>query len=414
MQVETAFHDIDLSGLAPSGDALLGELNQLREHDPLYWSAASHCWIVSGHAEVTEGFSGLLPLSSTHIPKSLYRSMPPEELNARLPIAMRYMPRIVTNLDGAEHAHLRKLLVKALNRKLVEGLRPYVRERASMLLQTAAEKRELEFNEGIARMLPGAVILRLLGMSPDYLPRLKGWADGVTIALTSFDPRPEWLDGLEVVVRDMIDVFTVEIERRRTAPQPDFITQLLNTVEGDARLTMDEMLATLILIIIAGHDTTSNSLTLGIRAMSRNPAAWQYWREHPEKSVDCAIELMRYIAMSTTLPRIAAADFEWRGRRIKEGDLVMLMVAGGNRDPRAYTNPENLDFTRANDTALTFGPGLHHCIGHLLAKLQISEFFRELVQRFERVEIIEEPRFTPALVFRSVAALKLRFHPRTQ
>jgi pimeloyl-[acyl-carrier protein] synthase len=361
---------------------------------------------------VTEGFSGTLPLSSTHIPKSLYRSMPPGELNARLPTAMRYMPRIVTNLDGAEHAHLRKLLVKAFNRKLVEGLRPYVRERAAMLLQTAAARREMEFNEGIARMLPGAVILRLLGMSPEYLARLKGWADGVTIALTSFNPKPEWLDGLEVVVRDMIQVFTAEIEQRRTAPQPDFITQLLNTVEDDARLTMDEMLATLILIIIAGHDTTSNSLTLGIRAMSRNPAAWQYWREHPEKGVDCAIELMRYIAMSTTLPRIAAADFDWRGRPIKQGDLVMLMVAGGNRDPRVYAEPENLDFTRRNDTALTFGPGLHHCIGHLLAKLQLSEFFQELVQRFDSVEIIEEPQFTQALVFRSVTALKLRFHPR--
>jgi pimeloyl-[acyl-carrier protein] synthase len=412
MRVDTPAQDINLAALAPTGDALLGELNRLREHDPLYWSAASHCWIVSGHAEVTEGFSGALPLSSTHIPKSLYRTMPPEVLSARLPTAMRYMPRIVTNLDGAEHAHLRKLLVKALNRKLVEGLRPYVRQRVSTLLKTAAELREIEFNEGIARMLPGAVILGLLGMSPDYLPRLKGWADGVTIALTSFNPKPEWLDGLETVVSDMIGVFTAEIDKRRADPQPDFITQLLNTVEDDARLTMDEMLATLILIIIAGHDTTSNSLTLGIRAMSRHPAAWQYWREHPEKGVDCAIELMRYIAMSTTLPRIAAADFDWRGRHIKQGDLVMLMVAGGNRDPRAYDQPETLDFTRRNDTALTFGPGLHHCIGHLLAKLQMSEFFGELVQTFDRVEILEEPQFTPALVFRSVSALKLRFHPR--
>ncbi len=406
------FHDINLAALAPTGDALLGEINQLREHDPLYWSAESRCWIVSGHAEVTEGFSGTLPLSSTHIPKSLYRSMPPEELSARLPTAMRYMPRIVTNLDGDEHAHLRKLLVKAFNRKLVEGLRPYVRERAAMLLATAAERREIEFNEGIARMLPGAVILRLLGMSPDYLARLKSWSDGVTTALTSFNPKKEWLDGLETVVSDMIEVFSAEIERRRTAPQADFITQLLNTVEGDDRLTMDEMLATLILIIIAGHDTTSNSLTLGIRAMSRHPAAWTYWREHPERSVDCAIELMRYIAMSTTLPRIAAADFDWRGRRIREGDLVMLMVAGGNRDPRVYSEPEMLDFARRNDTALTFGPGLHHCIGHLLAKLQLSEFFQELVRRFERVDLVEEPRFTPALVFRSVGSLKLRFHPR--
>jgi cytochrome P450 len=412
MQLDTPGYDINLAALPPRGDALLAELNRLREHDPLFWSDASHCWIVSGHVEVTEGFSGLLPLSSTHLPYSLYRVLPPDELHARLPNAMRYMPRIVTNLDGEEHTRRRKLLVKAFNRKLVESLRPYVRERVSTVLDDAIETRDIEFHEGVARMLPGAVILRLLGMHADNLVRLKDWADGVTAALTSFNPRPEWLDRLEVVVNDMLEVFAAEIELRRTAPGSDFITQLLNTVEGDARLSREEMLATLILVIIAGHDTTSNSLTLGIRALAADRAAWVYWREHPERSVDCAIELMRYIAMSTALPRIAATDFEWRGRRLRQGDLVMLMVAGGNRDPRVYCAPDTLDFSRSNDTALTFGPGLHHCIGHLLAKLQLSEFFSALVQRCDRVEILEAPVFTPALVFRGLTGLRLRFHPR--
>src|SRR5262245_31779179 len=180
MQQLTTGHDINLAALPPQGDVLLRELNQLREHDPLYWSEQSRCWIVSGHAEVIEGFSGTLPLSSTHIPKSLHRVMAPEELNRRLPNAMRYMPRIVTNLDGAEHATMRKLLVKALNRKLVEEQRTFVRQRISELLDEAGSRREIEFHEDIARMLPGAVILKLLGMSQDYLPRLKGWADGVT------------------------------------------------------------------------------------------------------------------------------------------------------------------------------------------------------------------------------------------
>src|SRR5262249_25111471 len=103
----------------------------------------------------------------------------------------------------------------------------------------------------------------------------------------------------------------------------------------------------------------------------------------------------------------------WRGKQIKRGDLVMLMIAGGNRDPRVFPDPERIDFGRANDTSLTFGPGLHHCIGHLLAKLQISEFFMALVQRFDCVEGLEEPRFTPGLVFRSVADLNVRFSPRT-
>lgn len=176
MQPATAFHDINLAALPPAGDALLTEINQLRDGDPLYWSEASHCWIVSGHAEAFEGFSGTLPLSSAHIPASLCRSMPLEQMQVRLPNTLRYMSKIVTNLDGEEHAHMRKLLVKAFNRKLVEDLRRYVRARVSMLLDTAAQRREMEFHEEIARQLPGAVILKLLGMSPDYLGRLKGWA----------------------------------------------------------------------------------------------------------------------------------------------------------------------------------------------------------------------------------------------
>jgi cytochrome P450 len=405
-------HDISLSALPPQGDLLLAELNQLRDADPLYYSAQSYCWIASGHAQVTEGFSGTLPLSSTHIPAALYRAVPPEEFPARLPNTLRYMSKMITNLDGAEHANLRRLLVKALNRRLVESLRPYVRERVGRLLDKAASRRELEVHEEISRMLPGAVILRFLGMPAEYLSKLKAWADSVTAALTSFNPDPAWLDAMEINVAEMVGIFLAEIEDRRTNPKDDFITQLLNTTEGEARLTMDEVLGTLLIMIVAGHDTTANSMTLGVRALAADPAAWEFWRAHPEKAVDHAIELSRYIAMSTALPRIVSEDFEWCGRQLKKGQLVMLMVAGGNRDPGAFPNPEALDFTRSNDRSLTFGPGLHHCIGHLLAKLQLSEFFNALVERFESVEILEPPRFTPALVFRSVDALRARFNPR--
>jgi len=88
------------------------------------------------------------------------------------------------------------------------------------------------------------------------------------------------------------------------------------------------------------------------------------------------------------------------------------MMAGGNRDPKVFADAERLDLDRSNDPALTFGPGLHHCIGHLLAKMQMAEFFGSLVQRFDRVELLEEPRFNPNLVFRGVQNLRVRFHPR--
>jgi cytochrome P450 len=405
--------DINLSSLPPLGDGLLAALNQLREADPIFYSAQSRCWIITGHEQVTQGFSGDLPLSSTQMPASLYRIIPEDEFPRRLPNVLRYMSRFVTNLDGEAHANLRRFLVKALNRRLVESLRPYVRERVGMLLDKAAARGELEVHEEISRMLPGAVILRFLGMAPEYLAKLKYWADGVTEALTSFNPEPARLDHLEVVTVEMLEVFRKEIEDRRVNPKADFITELLNTTEGDARLTMDDVLATLLITIIAGHDTTANSMTLGMRALAMNPEAWAAWRATPEKAVDHAIELSRYIAMSAALPRLVAEDFEWQGRHLKRGQLVMLMVAGGNRDPGVYDHPEEIDFSRANDRSLTFGPGLHHCIGHLLAKLQLSEFFTALVERFEGVEILEAPQFSAALIFRNVNALELRFKKRS-
>ncbi len=404
--------DVNLAALPPLGDGLLGELNRLRDFAPLHWSDTSRCWIVSGHAVVSEGLSGNLPLSSHHIPASLYRVVPPEKFETRLPNTLRYMSRILPNLDGTDHARIRKLLVKAVSRKIVEDTRPYVRERVALLLDQAAARRDVEFNETIARQQTGAVILRLLGLSESYLPRLKGWTDAVTLALTSFNPDPAWLDALELVVIDMNDVFRREIEACRAAPRADLTTSLVNAVDGGDRLSMDELLAAMSLIVVAGHDTTLNSMSLGIRALAQHPEAWAQWRANPDRSQDYAVELMRYVAMATALPRIVSEDFEWHGRTLHRHDLVMLMMAGGNRDASVFTSPDTLDLDRQNDASLTFGPGLHHCIGHLLAKMQMAEFFSALTQRFDGVELLEQPQFLNNLVFRGVRSLNLRFHPR--
>jgi pimeloyl-[acyl-carrier protein] synthase len=412
MQTSTQPLDIDVATLGPSGDALFAELNRLREYDPLYWSATSHCWIVTGHAEVMEGFSGTLPLSSSSIPSRLRPGMPLDEMAARWPNTVLYMPHIVTNKDGADHARLRKLFVKAFSRKVVEDLRPFVRERVNQLLDKAASGEPVEFNEHIARMLPGSVILNLLGMSQDYLSRLEFWDDGVSKGMMSFNPPLEVLDQLEVVVSDMMRVFTAEIEDRRRHPRGDLISLMLNATEDGDRMTMEEMLGGLVLVVVAGHDSTANSITLGVRAMAKHPEAWAYWRAHPDKSVDSAIELMRYVAMSASQARLVAEDFEWHGRKLHRGDIVMLLIAGANRDPRVYREPETLDLTRRNDSVMIFGPGLHHCIGHLLAKLEVSEFFNALVARFDGADVLEEPVFTTALAFRGVDALHMRFHPR--
>lgn len=405
-------HDVNLAALTLAGDALLPELNRLREQDPIHWSATSGVWIVTGHAEILDGFACKVPLSNASLPDRLIPGMTVAQMQARWPTIVRYQPRSVTNADGADHARLRKLFLKAFNRKLVESLRPFVRQRVATLLDLAVAKREVEFNGEISRRIPGSVVLSLLGMSQDYLDRLEEWDSIAAAALMSSHPTVEWLDRLEASQIEINQVFMREIDERRVSPRNDLITELLQATEDGDKLSMEEMLQALYLIIIAGHDSTSNSITLGMRAMARHPQLWQQWRANPDKSVEYSMELMRYVAMISAQPRIVAEDFDWQGKHLKKGDVAFLMIAGGNRDPRVFQNPEQLQLGRSSDESLVFGPGLHHCIGHLLAKMQVSEFFNAMVQRFDSADILEEPRFTSALVFRGLASLKLRFHPR--
>lgn len=191
------------------------------------------------------------------------------------------------------------------------------------------------------------------------------------------------------------------------------LTALLHATEDGETLSDDEMLAALSLLLVAGHDTTHNSITLGLVALSRSPSSWTYMRENPERILDCVNELMRISAMSAAQARVAVQDFEWGGKQIKSGDAVFLMQAAGNRDPSVFPQPDKIDFGHDNNRSLVFGPGLHHCVGHLLAKMQLCEFFSQLVRRFDSVDLLDERLdFMPQIVFRGLFRLNVRFHPR--
>jgi cytochrome P450 len=136
---------------------------------------------------------------------------------------------------------------------------------------------------------------------------------------------------------------------------------------------------------------------------------------HPEKLLESSLELMRYIAMSTSQVRVAAEDFEWHGKGVRKGDFLFLMFAAANRDPRVVNDPERIDPERNNDRSMVFAPGLHHCIGHMLAKMQVTEFFGALTQRFAGAEVLDrELSFMPQIAFRGLYHLNVRVTPRSK
>jgi pimeloyl-[acyl-carrier protein] synthase len=413
MNVAAIAPDVDLSKVSALGESLLTELDRLREFDPIHWSPATGAWLVTRHADIVRAFSGELPLSVNPARRTTFAVLPPEELQKRIPTLLTYLAKWIVSNDPPVHTRMRKLLVKAFNKKVVESVRPYVQARVAQLLGDTAPNEPLEFVEGIARQLPGGVILKLMGLPQEYLPRLKSWANAFQAGLASSRPEIKWLEAADQAMIEMNEIFCKAIAEHRVTPREDLLTSLIEATEDGESLSEDEMLAALSLILVAGHDTTHNSMTLGLVALGRSPQNWRYMYEHPDRTLNCVNEIMRLSAMSAALPRVATEDFEWHGKTIRAGDPLYLMQAAGNRDPRVYAHADRLDLDRDNSQSLVFAPGLHHCVGHLLAKMQLTEFFGALVQRFEGVELLDPALdFMPQIVFRGLYKLNIRLRPR--
>jgi cytochrome P450 len=405
--------DVDISTVGKLGNEFLAELDVLRETDPIHWSPASRCWLITRHADVTEALSGTLPLSNKRLVDIGLGAIAPVDRARLFPNLMQYMPDWIIDVDPPDHTRLRKLLVKAFSKRVVEQVRPFVRERVNALLINLARHPEVEFNEQIARQLPGSVILNLIGLSQDHLTRLRKWSNAFGEGIGAPYATIDALKRADEAIAEMNAIIVDEISSRGGNPRDDLLSELMRAAEDGEALSRAEMLGALHVLIVAGHDTTSNTITLGLEALARHPDIWEYLYRNPDKSLDTCIELMRYIAMSTAQPRIASANFEWHGKSIKRGDIVFLMLAAANRDPQAFVNPEQIDPRRNLEHSMVFAPGLHHCIGHLLAKMQVSEFFSCLVQRFQGAEILDKDlQFLPQVAFRGLQTLNVRMKLR--
>jgi len=348
----------------------------------------------------------------------IFSFMPdPKEREQRIPYVMATFSRMLLNLDPPEQPRLRQLLMKAFNRHVAEYYRPYAREVIADALNYAADhQQQLDFVEHVGRKVPSRIIVRLMGLADDYVPRLRYWAWATLSGAGGGGTTKSILDETEKAFREMRSAFMAEIDKRRGAPAKDFISSLLAAEVAGEKLADEEIVATCIMSLIAGHDTTGNTLGLGSLALARDPQLWAEFRSlGADERLDALMELQRVIAMSTTQGRVVAKDFTWHGHRFETGQLVYLMVASANRDPKIFTDPERIDFHRPQQHNAVFGPGLHHCIGHLLAKMQLTEFFPALVEQFDGIEILDQQLDWGTMIgFRGLQTLNVRMIPRAQ
>lgn len=404
--------DFSLAAGGSMGNLLLEKLARMRASDPIFWSDANQLWIVTGHAQVAEGFRGDLPLSAVRLPKMVVGAIPEDERMTRIPYLMETLPKWIINMDPPGQPRLRRLMMKAFSRKVAEDMRPFAKQVIGEVLDRLAAKGDVELVQDASREIPQRIILRLMGLPDDYRDKMARWVATTTPTLGNATVAPDQLERCEAVLLDMRENFSREIAKRRDNPTEDFISSLITARDEGDQLSEEEMLGICYVTLLAGHNTTANTIAMGTAALAASREARDHMRAHPDKTLDNLMELMRYIAMSVFMARVALEDFEWQGHQIRKGQFVMLMIAGANRDPSVFADPNKLDFARPQDANMTFAPGLHFCIGHYLAKMQLTEFFPAFLDRFEPEMLDAELDFGPSLAFRGLETLRLRLHLR--
>jgi cytochrome P450 len=413
-QVKVRPEDLDFSMVdleSISDKKLLSALALLRGNDPVYWSEANQCWQITKYDDVAAAFQDIR-FSNVRMSSFAFRSIDESEREQKIPNLLRYVKGWIVNVDGDTHKRLRTVVSKALSKKYVDSLKPLIQSLSTELTEKAVRLHECDYARDIAYFLPATVILTLLGLPLEHLEKVREWNRAITTGLSAVFAAPETLIATDQAIAEMNSMLRVEIAKRLATPQDDFLTQLV-TLSDDTSgaLTVDEVLGLCHLLLTAGHETTVNSLVMGLAALVKNPDQQKLLLSGEVEPLQALQELLRYIGMSTVQPRVAGADFEFCGKRIKKGDIAFLWVLSANNDPEKFPEPGKLDFKRVNSgDVVTFGPGIHHCVGHYLARVELDIFFRTFLPKFSKIEILEDdPVLSPTLSFRGFAHLNARF-----
>ncbi len=313
--------------------------------------------------------------------------------------------------DPPDHTRLRKLVVRAFDARSVEKLRAMIRGVAKQLVDDMLRADRGDLLTAFARPLPITVICKMLGIPDEDHHRFTAVEDRAGRIL---DPTPmsqEELDEANANTLASAAYFEALCAERRRAPKDDLLTALVQSETEHGKLNSDELTANIALLFGAGHETTVNLIGNGLIALHRNPEQLALLRARPELIPNAVEELLRYDSSVQLTGRVALEDVDVAGHHIAAGEQVLTLVGAANRDPEVYERPDELDVERANIRPLSFGGGIHHCLGAQLARIEGTEAFAELLGRLPNLtlENLDAPRWRPTITLRGVSALPARW-----
>lgn len=380
---------------------------QLREHDPVHWNERWGGWVLTGYEDVVAVLRDTERFSSDRM-AYLENEIGADERKLYQPI-FEVLSRWMVFIDPPDHTRLRRLLNTSFTPRAVGQYRPRVRAIVNDLLKKIEPHRKMEVVHEFAYLVPLTVILELLGAPALDRDLIKHWSEqiGTFFFLRADEPRRREIacEG----VTSLVDYLRPLVAQRRESPALDLISALVGFEEqGD--LSEQEILATCVLLVFGGHETTMNLIANGTLALSRHPDQWERLKREPELIETAVEELLRYDGSVKATVRWAKSDADVGGKKIAAGQKVLCALSAANRDPAQFPDPDRLDITRNPNPHVAFGQGIHICLGAPLARVECQEAIASLTRRLPVPKVANDQlEYHPTVVSRALKALPITF-----
>lgn len=371
---------------------------QMRQEAPACWMPEYHLWFITRYNDVQALLCDHRILAASGINKEW--NFPDPEANRQTNLIRQTLRLWLIQRNPPDHTRLRKLLSQGFKPHLVDNMRPRIQALVDQLLDKVQANGQLEVIADIAYPLPAMVLGDILGIPIEGRLLLRDWSQKMAFFFTdqTRDYTPSVI-GMYETITEMTSYIGSLIADRRQTPQDDLLSGLVHAEEQGETLTEAELIAQVILLLFAGHETSQNLIGNGLHALLSHPSEYAKLKENPELVTTAVEEFLRYDNPVQDIVRNASVDIELHGQTIRANQKIMLVTGSANRDPTVFTEPDRLDITRTPNPHLTFGYGIHYCLGAPLARLEGEIVFNTLLRRlpnlrFNQRGLIWRPSFT--------------------
>ena len=371
--------------------------HRLRAEDPVHQSPLGF-WVLTRYEDVVAA------LRDSRLIKEPLAAF----VAARMGTPVPAMGVSMLDRDPPDHTRLRSLVSKAFTPRVVEGLRPQIQKIVDDLLANAEAKGSMDLIEEFAYPLPVSVICQMLGVPVEDSDRFRVWGLDIARGLDGILLPPDSpIRARSIESRRALAAYFRElIAERRAAPRGDMLSALIAAEEAGDKLNEEELLATCILLLVAGHETTVNLIGNGTLTLLRHPDQLRRLREDPTLIGSAVEELLRFDGPVQRTARIPDADITIGGKTIGKGELVMPFIGAADRDPAQFPDPDRLDLGRADNRHIAFGWGIHFCLGAPLARVEGQIAINTLIRRFPKLALAtDRPEYRQSLTLRGLTSL---------